>query len=271
MPDHRAPGIAAALPDTPAPVVPLRPALAAFALDAAVAFGALFGLSFAASLLWGFWRGIEAGLAGKTLDPALVGQPQGPVVVAIAVAATASAALIAYVWRRRASAAERAQSTRRALRPATWVWALMVGLGTFLFSLLLMGFAAKAGVRPVPSNASLLQETVAQHAWLMWLAAVALAPAYEELLFRRVLFGRLWAAGRPWLGAILSAALFALLHELPGHSGNSAAASGLLWLSYGVMGLAFAWVYRATGTLWAAIAAHAVNNFLALALMTAAS
>ena len=33
------------------------------------------------------------------------------------------------------------------------------------------------------------------------------------------------------------------------------------------MGAAFCWLYRRTGTLWAAIAAHALNNAVALAAM----
>jgi len=40
-----------------------------------------------------------------------------------------------------------------------------------------------------------------------------------------------------------------------------------LWVIYGGMGAAFAWVYRRTGTLWAAVIAHAVNNAIALAAM----
>ena len=86
------------------------------------------------------------------------------------------------------------------------------------------------------------------------LFGVFIAPAYEELLFRRVLFGRLWACGRPWLGVVLSSAAFALMHEIPGTTGNSWQATGVLWLTYGVMGAAFAGVYWRTRTLWAPIA-----------------
>ena len=99
------------------------------------------------------------------------------------------------------------------------------------------------------------------------LFGVLIAPAYEELLFRRVLFGRLWAAGRPWLGVALSSVAFAFLHEIPGTSGNSWQATGVLWLTYGFMGAAFALVYWRTRTLWAPIAAHALNNAVALALV----
>ena len=44
-------------------------------------------------------------------------------------------------------------------------------------------------------------------------------------------------------------------------------ATGVLWLTYGFMGAAFALVYWRTRTLWAPIAAHALNNAVALALV----
>src|SRR3546814_570001 len=104
---------------------------------------------------------------------------------------------------------------------------------------------------------------------LLLLVVALLAPAYEELLFRRVLFGRLWAAGRPLLGIVLSSAAFACMHELPGTGGNGLLAGALLWTCYAMMGALFAWVYRRTGTLWAAIGAHAVNNLIACMLLLA--
>src|SRR3546814_7665495 len=82
---------------------------------------------------------------------------------------------------------------------------------------------------------------------LLLLVVALLAPAYEELLFRRVLFGRLWAAGRPLLGIVLSSVAFACMHELPGTGGNGLLAGALLWTCYAMMGALFAWVYRRTG------------------------
>jgi hypothetical protein len=46
-----------------------------------------------------------------------------------------------------------------------------------------------------------------------------------------------------------------------------AAGIAQLWLVYGGMGAAFCWLYRRTGTLWAAITAHALNNAVALAAL----
>jgi membrane protease YdiL (CAAX protease family) len=254
----------------PPPRANARPPLLDFAIDAIVAVALLFGISLVCSAAWGAWRGYELARAGVRVDAARIGQPGGAILFGIAMLAVGLAALVVY-GRRRASAQERAESARRARQPATWVWAVMVGVATFLFSSITMALAAHAGLRPVPSNVGSFRDIVAHHAWLLWLGTVVLAPAYEELLFRRVLFGRLWAAGRPWLGAILSSALFALLHETPGSSHNGLAAMAVLWLSYGVMGCAFAWVYRHTGTLWAAIGAHGLNNLLGVALISLAT
>ena len=59
------------------------------------------------------------------------------------------------------------------------------------------------------------------------------------------------------------------MHEVPGVGGNPLEATLLLWLVYGGMGAAFAWVYWKTGTLWAAIGAHALNNLVSCLILFA--
>ena len=153
------------------------------------------------------------------------------------------------------------------LKPVTWGWIAVAAVAAFLFSTAASTAAQYFGVTPEPSNVAVIEAVMAQHPLFLMVFAVLIAPAYEELLFRRVLFGRLWAAGRPWLGLILSSAAFALMHEFPGANGNSWQATLVLWLTYGFMGAVFAAVYWRTRTLWAAYAAHALNNALALAVM----
>lgn len=135
-------------------------------------------------------------------------------------------------------------------------------LGNFLLGQLM----ARFGVEPVPTNQALVDEVITRWPVLLVLVVVVLAPMYEELLFRRVLFGRFLRGGWPWLGLVLSSLAFALVHELPGLSDNPPAAVLQLWLAYAGMGAAFAWLYWRTGTLWAPILAHGLNNGLALAL-----
>ncbi|MBB5858434.1 CPBP family intramembrane glutamic endopeptidase [Xanthomonas arboricola] len=259
----------------PAGTAPLLPPLLGFGIDVLIATGLLLSLSVAGFALWGVFRGVSAVQAAKaqglTLSSseimATIGQPGVLVQLLTALVSTALPALLLYYWRRRATADEHRASRAAARRASTWGWTALIAVGVFLLSNLVSGAASALGIKPVPTNLPLMEEAIRQWPLALVVFAVAIAPAYEELLFRRVLFGRLLAAGRPWLGIALSSAIFALVHEVPGVSGNGPAAIAQLWLVYGGMGAAFAWLYWRTGTLWAPIVAHGVNNATALAAL----
>lgn len=256
-------------PQTGSPVV-------GFFVDLAVGICILLGLSLVLSLVWGMWRGVEvvrmAKQAGTPLPAAAdmtnaLGAPGALAQMLIALFATGGAALLLYFWRRRATAGERQKSLQALRRPSTWGWIAVVAGAVFAGSSLVGIVAKHFDIEPEPTNLLLMQQAWASYPVFLVIFATLLAPAYEELLFRRVLFGRLWAAGRPGLGILLSSAAFALVHEIPGTSPNGLPEMLQLWLVYGGMGAAFAWVYRKTGSLWAAIAAHAINNAIALAAL----
>jgi membrane protease YdiL (CAAX protease family) len=258
---------------TSAPVAGVaRPVLHFFA-DWLLAMLAMFAMLVASGFIWAVSRGIQigmqdgfAGMDATTLVHA-VGKPDAVATIAMVLVSTGGAALLLYFWRRRATPAELACSRQAAQRRSTWINVVLVGTGTFLLSALITQLGQSLGISANPSNLALIKAVLVTHPVFLSLFAVVLAPAYEELLFRRVLFGRLWAAGWPWLGAVLSSLAFALAHELPGANGNTPLATLLLWTIYAGMGLAFAWLYRRTGTLWAPIAAHMLNNGLALGLL----
>ncbi|PPT56001.1 CPBP family intramembrane metalloprotease [Xanthomonas arboricola] len=264
-----------AVPTPAAGTVPLLPPLLGFGIDVLIATGLLLSLSVAGFALWGVFRGVSAVQAAKaqglTLSSseimATIGQPGVLVQLLTALVSTALPALLLYYWRRRATADEHRASRAAARRASTWGWTALIAVGVFLLSNLVSVAASALGIKPVPTNLPLMEEAIRQWPLALVVFAVAIAPAYEELLFRRVLFGRLLAAGRPWLGIALSSAIFALVHEVPGVSGNGPAAIAQLWLVYGGMGAAFAWLYWRTGTLWAPIVAHGVNNATALAAL----
>ncbi|MBB4131831.1 MULTISPECIES: CPBP family intramembrane glutamic endopeptidase [unclassified Xanthomonas] len=254
---------------------PLLPPLLGFGIDVLIATGMLLTLSVACFALWGASRGISAAMAAKaqgiTLSSteimAMIGPPGVLTQLVTALVSTATPAVVLYYWRRRATAAEQLASRAATRRVATWGWTGLIAVGVFALSSLVSVAASALGIKPVPTNLPLMEEAIKQWPLALVLFAVVIAPAYEELLFRRVLFGRLLAAGRPWLGIGLSSAIFALVHEVPGVSGNGPAAIAQLWLIYGSMGAAFAWLYWRTGTLWAPIAAHGINNATALAAL----
>lgn len=180
--------------------------LAGFFIDLGIAAVTLVGLSMVTGLFWGFYRAIvvsranaEANGGGLTPDAvgAAVGQPGALAQILMALIATGGAALLLYFWRRPANAGERMASRQALLRPSTWGWTLLVATLIVLGSNGIAFLSKQFGIEPVPTNVELMQSAIARFPLFLVLFAVVLAPAYEELLFRRVLFGRLWQAGRP--------------------------------------------------------------------------
>ncbi len=81
---------------------------------------------------------------------------------------------------------------------------------------------------------------------------VVVAPLFEEIVFRGLLYGTLRRRYRWEWAALLSAALFALAHGYGWFGFASVFWSGLLW----------AWVYEKTGSLLPGMLAHALNNLM---------
>jgi membrane protease YdiL (CAAX protease family) len=79
-----------------------------------------------------------------------------------------------------------------------------------------------------------------------------LAPLFEELAFRGLLFGTLRRKFTWSTSAVLSAAVFAIAHGYGLLGFVSVFWSGLLW----------AWIYEKTGSLLPSLLAHAANNLL---------
>ena len=88
---------------------------------------------------------------------------------------------------------------------------------------------------------------------------VILAPLFEELVFRGLLFAILRRKFRFLPAALMSAAIFGLAHGYGVVGLISVCWSGVLW----------AWIYEKTGSLGPGILAHAINNLLVcLAVMS---
>lgn len=249
----------------------LRAALPAFALDVVLAVALSFSVMMLGVFAWSAWRGIQLAQRGGDLDvqqmQAQLGTPPVLFLIVLTLVSTGGAALVMYFWRRRATPVERSASWAATRRFRTWGLVVLAGVATFLLSTLMTGLGRALGLDLTPSNLTLIEAGFARYPVFLALFAVVLAPLYEELLFRRVLFGRLWEAGWPLLGLLLSSVVFALVHEMPGLNGKPVASTLFLIAVYAAMGAVFAAVYRATGTLWAPIGAHILNNALALAVL----
>ena len=92
------------------------------------------------------------------------------------------------------------------------------------------------------------------------LAAIVVlgAPLFEEPLFRGIMFRGFATAMPQWAAMTLSGAIFALVHV------NAASFLPLCFL-----GIAFAVLYRRTGTLLAPMLAHALFNAFNMVLLLA--
>lgn len=246
-----------------------------FVVDFIIAMAILFGVVMAGVVGWGVVQGIRVGAQnpGAAANPdALarsIGEPGVALMMGISSLGMLLAGVLTYYWRRRATSAERQQSRAAAAQVRTWVEAIGLGVALFVAGTALMWMLERAGHAPNPSNMKMLEALLAYSPALLLLVGVVIAPLSEELLFRRVLFGRLWAAGKPAAGMLASSVLFAFAHELPGTTASPWAMTLILLLFYAAMGACLAWIYRRTGTLWAPIATHATNNLLGCGMMLA--
>ena len=98
------------------------------------------------------------------------------------------------------------------------------------------------------------------------LIIILLAPFVEEVLIRGLVFGNLKNKSR-LLAYVVSCALFALLHVWQFAVVHQDMTYFLLCVQYFVPGLVLAWAYEHSGTLWSAIAVHAIVNALSALTM----
>lgn len=90
---------------------------------------------------------------------------------------------------------------------------------------------------------------------VMVLSVGLLAPLAEEVIFRALLFRWLRRHLGFWGGALISATLFGLAHGV-----------NVVWtVNAAALGLAAAWAYHRSGSLWPAAVAHMAYNLVAVA------
>ena len=216
-------------------------------------------------LLAGIVLAAAAGARGATPDPA------GPgAMLAILFATTLGAVLL--VVRQVGLDGDRLvpELLRGATRPVVLAGAA-TGVATAVFSMAAGTLGAWLGADPSGGpNEAALRALIAQlPGWAVVGLLVLAVPFVEELIFRRVLFRRIAAAGHPLAGIVVTGVLFTLAHAP--FSPNGPGASVLLWLIYFTMSSAFCLVYWSRRSLLAPWLAHAANNAVALGMATAGS
>lgn len=144
-------------------------------------------------------------------------------------------------------------TSRKWLGVASALGAILV-LRSFLIEPLLARYPAlNAGLDALMEM--LVFDTVVEQV-IVAIAASLIVPIYEEFFFRSYVQNALAGRWGRWGGIIISGLLFGLFHLIP-----------LQAISAIPLGLACAWIYDRTGSLWPAILLHAVNNFLAVAIL----
>jgi len=88
---------------------------------------------------------------------------------------------------------------------------------------------------------------------------VIAAPISEEVFFRGFMFSGLRRSLSIWPSALISAAVWGSLHLGAGNLGVA--------IQLAVFGVILAWLYERSGTLWAPVLAHAINNTIAFVLL----
>ena len=132
---------------------------------------------------------------------------------------------------------------------------LGVGCGLMIMSLLfnaawaslLAIFDLRAQIDMVPIFAELSSP------WWLLLAGIVVAPVVEELFFRGFLYAGLSQRYSWRRAAVISSALFALIHLQP-----------LAIPPIFILGYIFAYLYRRSGSIWPAVVMHVATNSLGL-------
>lgn len=163
-----------------------------------------------------------------------------------------AAALLAWWWRDYAELGSGSALSSRGLALSIIVGLAVLGLWLVLDAPWMRLGEPGAVFAPVDAQGDLRWGLVA----VRWAGAALVVPVMEELFWRGFLMR--WVEKTEFLtvdprhvgvfAIVASSAVFALAHTL--------------WLAALIAGLAYAWLYRATGTLWAPVVAHAVTNGL---------
>ncbi len=162
--------------------------------------------------------------------------------------------LVALRWRRSGFREALNLLGFRRVSPRQFGFALLVLLGYYAIALLFAALVLMPEQEDIARQLGLRDGStvVAVTAVLM---IVVVAPIAEEVFFRGMLFAGLRTKFSLWPAAILSGIAFGIPHVT---SGPTAA------IPLSIFGVALAWIYERTRSIWPCILVHVVNNGIAI-------
>jgi uncharacterized protein len=139
---------------------------------------------------------------------------------------------------------------------------LVIGVGGFGVLVLALGALFQLfGDVDAPQQQALDDAAVGGvDALLAVVLAVMIAPVLEELVFRGALHGALRDRVGVWPAALLSSAVFAIIHL------EIVTSSPAFLVQLFLLGLVFVWLYERTGNLLAPVVAHLVFNAISIGI-----
>lgn len=138
----------------------------------------------------------------------------------------------------------------RGMRVPLWIAAAGAGVGGCLLVRLMMLTVPfpEGWTQSYAERVELVQQAPV---WMIYLSSIVVAPLTEELVFRGLIYRSLKGGMPRIVAALLSSAVFAVLHGT------------IMWMIYTfLLGLLLCALYEKTRSLWACIACHMAFNIM---------
>jgi hypothetical protein len=145
----------------------------------------------------------------------------------------------------------------RRCRPADFGWAFAVLAAYYFFAIVFSALVVQPDQEDIGKQLGVCNPGIGI-AIAAVLSIVVIAPLAEEIFFRGFFFAGLRGRWSLWPSALLSGAIFGLVHA---PTGPTAA------IPLAALGVGLAWLYNKTDSLWPCVLAHFINNALAISVV----
>lgn len=207
---------------------------------------------------------ISGFLPAGRIPPALVEALFGPLTLVLLGLTT-----IVWVGVRKHGAVRLLTGPRRAERRDVLL-GLGIGVGAVLVITLGLGLALALLLQLLGLDIPVVQEELRQAARdpqiapVFVVSAVLIAPVFEELFFRGMVFPAIAKRLGLWAGIVLSAVVFGFVHV---NQAEDLLGGGLLLLRLVPLGILFGWLYHWRGTIVVPIIVHSLFNTASVVLL----